>query len=243
MNPEQDTMTVRERILKEAREEKKLSRTDYRPHLVPANFEEIRLKQYRTKRILDLFLSLFSFLIFAALFPVIAIGIKLSSRGPVIFKQKRTGYHGHTFYCYKFRTMHLVSKSPKDGKPVVTEKGDKRIFWFGCLLRKLNLDELPQILNVLKGDMSMVGPRPYPIEECAYWNTSFDDFFYRYALKPGITGYAQVKGYRGGTHDVDHMRKRTDYDLIYVEKNSFLMDLKVIWKTVFQMISMKTNGH
>jgi putative colanic acid biosysnthesis UDP-glucose lipid carrier transferase len=236
-------MTVRERILKEAREEKSLSRRDETPHLVPANFEEIRLKQYPTKRVLDLFLSLFGFLVFAVFYPIIAIGIKLSSKGPVIFKQKRTGYHGHTFHCYKFRTMHVIKKSSQNGKPVVTEKGDKRIFWFGCLLRKLNLDELPQILNVIKGDMSMVGPRPYPVEECAYWNTSFDDFFYRYALKPGITGYAQVKGYRGGTHDVDHMRKRTDYDLIYVEKNSFLMDLKVIWKTVFQMISMKTNGH
>jgi putative colanic acid biosysnthesis UDP-glucose lipid carrier transferase len=236
-------MTVRERILEEAGKETSVG-TDFNiPHLIPANFEEISLKQYPTKRITDLTLSLIGLVLFGITYPVIALGIKLSSRGPVLFKQKRTGYHGHTFECYKFRTMHIVRKVQENGKPVITKKGDSRIFWFGSLIRQLNLDELPQVLNVLKGDMSMVGPRPYPVEECAYWNTSFDDFFYRYALKPGITGYAQVKGYRGGTLDVDHMRKRTDYDLIYVEKNSFWMDVKVIGKTIYQMISFQTNGH
>lgn len=243
MDQIQDTITVRERILKETRKEKSTGVTETSPHLVPANFEEIRLRQYRTKRVTDLVLSLFGLVIFAIAFPLIVLGIKLSSRGPVLFRQKRTGHHGHPFYCYKFRTMHLVQRSSKNGKPVITEKNDKRIFWFGSFLRKFNMDELPQILNVVKGDMSMVGPRPYPIEECAYWNTSFDDFFYRYAVKPGITGYAQVNGYRGGTHDVEHMRKRTDFDLIYVEKNSFGMDVKVIWKTVLQMLSMQTNGY
>lgn len=210
---------------------------------MPGNFESLQLKQYRSKRLLDLFFGIIGLVFFVILYPFIALGIKMSSNGPVLFKQKRTGYHGISFGCYKFRTMHMVHRVRSDGKPVVTEKGDRRIFWFGSILRRLNLDELPQILNVIRGDMSLVGPRPYPVDECVYWNTNFDDFFYRYALKPGITGYAQVKGYRGGTHDIDHMRKRTDYDLIYVEKNSLGMDVKVIGKTVIQMAKLNTNGH
>lgn len=243
MEPIQATMTVRERILIEARKEKNTSAKIKRPHLVPANFESLQLKQYRSKRLIDLLFGITGLVFFVILYPFIALVIKMSSKGPVLFKQKRTGYHGLSFGCYKFRTMHMVHRVREDGKPVVTEKGDKRIFWFGQILRRLNLDELPQILNVIKGDMSLVGPRPYPVNECAYWNTNFEDFFYRYALKPGITGYAQIKGYRGGTHDIDHMRKRTDYDLIYVEKNSLAMDVKVISKTVIQMVKLSTNGH
>ncbi len=238
-------MTVRERILIEAQKEKNnlYTRSKKPQKQVPINFEKIRLRQYRFKWLTDLFLTVAGLIIFTVFYPPIALGIKLSSRGPVLFKQTRTGLHGKIFQCYKFRTMHMVQKTNRNGKPVITEKGDKRIFWFGCLLRKLNIDELPQIINVLKGEMSMVGPRPYPIEECAYWNSRFEDFFYRYALKPGITGYAQVKGYRGGTLDENHMRKRTDYDLIYVEKNTLWMDLKVIMKTVIQMLKMQTNGY
>ncbi len=138
-------------------------------------------------------------------------------------------------------TCKCVNK--KGSKPDITKKGDIRIFAFGKFLRKCNLDELPQIINVLKGDMSLVGPRPYPVEECAYWNTTFDDFYYRYAVKPGLTGYAQVKGYRGGTLDVEHMRKRTDLDLIYTQKNSLLFDIKVVAATVIQMLRYDTNAH
>lgn len=243
MDPIQATMTVRERILIEARKEKNTPAKIKRPHLVPANFESLQLKQYRSKRLIDLLFGITGLVFFVILYPFIALVIKMSSKGPVLFKQKRTGYHGLSFGCYKFRTMHMVHRVREDGKPVVTEKGDKRIFWFGQILRRLNLDELPQILNVIKGEMSLVGPRPYPVNECAYWNTNFEDFFYRYALKPGITGYAQIKGYRGGTYDIDHMRKRTDYDLIYVEKNSLGMDVKVILKTVLQMAKLSTNGH
>jgi lipopolysaccharide/colanic/teichoic acid biosynthesis glycosyltransferase len=139
--------------------------------------------------------------------------------------------------------MHVLQKRDRDGKPDITQKGDVRIFWFGSLLRKLNLDELPQLFNVLKGDMSLVGPRPYPVKECAYWNSTFEDFFYRYSVKPGISGFAQAKGYRGGTLDEEHMRKRLDYDLIYVQKNSLVMDLKIIGRTILQMIHLDTNGH
>jgi lipopolysaccharide/colanic/teichoic acid biosynthesis glycosyltransferase len=200
-------------------------------------------KEYPGKRLVDIVLGSIGALIFALVYPIIALGIKLSSKGPVIFKQRRTGQNGLEFTCYKFRTMHQLNLRRIDGKPVVTQEGDKRIFWFGRMLRRTNLDELPQIINVLKGEMSLVGPRPYPVNECAHWNSTFDDFYYRYAVKPGISGYAQVKGFRGGTLDEEHMRKRLDKDLVYVEKQSLVLDLEIIWHTVLKMLKLETNAH
>jgi len=137
----------------------------------------------------------------------------------------------------------VVQKQSQNGKPIVTEKNDSRIFSFGQFLRKSNLDELPQILNVIKGDMSLVGPRPYPVEECRYWDEVFEDHFYRYTTTPGITGLAQARGYRGGTLDEEQMRRRLNFDLIYTEKSNLILDLKLIWKTVLQMIKRDTNAH
>ena len=209
----------------------------------PEAFGELSIGAYSRKRALDICLGSIALIGFIFLFPFIALGIKLSSRGPVLFKQPRTGREGQIFKCLKFRTMHTIRKSNDDGTPVVTQKGDSRIFSFGQFLRKTNLDELPQIINVIKGEMSLVGPRPYPVEECAYWNQKFDDHYYRYILKPGITGFAQAQGYRGGTLDEDLMRKRLDFDLIYVEKSSFSFDIRIIYKTVKRMIGRDTNGH
>lgn len=199
--------------------------------------------KYTGKRVTDLLIGVFAVSLFILLLPLIAIGIKLNSRGPVFFKQKRTGVHGREFTCYKFRTMHFLQLKRYDGKPVVTQKNDNRIFWFGKILRKTNLDELPQIINVLKGDMSLIGPRPYPVKECKYWNNTFEDFYYRYSVMPGISGLAQVNGYRGGTLNESLMRKRLDYDLIYVEKQSFLLDLKILFRTIFKMINFDTDAH
>lgn len=195
------------------------------------------------KRLTDLIIGFGAFFVFLVLYPFIALGIRLSSPGNVIYKQKRTGLDGYVFTCYKFRTMHTVEKLKNKHLPIVTEKGDSRIFNFGSILRKTNLDELPQVINVLKGEMSLVGPRPYPIDECNHWNNTFDDFYYRYMVKPGITGYAQVTGYRGGTLDKMHMRKRLDKDLIYIEKQSLILDSKILFQTVHQMLSFKTNAH
>lgn len=208
-----------------------------------SKFESLSGKDFPGKRFIDLLVGVFAFLAFLLVYPVFAVCIKLSSRGPVLYKQRRTGRKGHEFICYKFRTMHQLNLRRIDGKPVVTQKGDKRIFGFGALLRSTNLDELPQVLNVLKGDMSLIGPRPYPVEECAHWNNTFDDFYYRYAVKPGISGLAQVKGYRGGTLDAGHMRKRLDYDLIYVEKQSLGLDLNILARTVLKMIHLDTDGY
>lgn len=180
---------------------------------------------------------------FAIIYPLIAFGIKFSSPGKTIYKQKRTGLNGNVFTCYKFRIMQSVQKINNKNQPINTEKGDTRVFKFGSILRKTNLDELPQTLNVLKGDMSFVGPRPYPIDQCKHWNNTFDDFYYRYIVKPGITGYAQVSGYRGGTLDEEHMRGSLDKDLVYIEKQSLMLDLKILYKTVYQMVFFNTDAH
>lgn len=229
---------VRQRIAHREKEKE-----EFKEAIRPEQFKEIVTRPYSLKDRVDQLIGVAVFIVFLVLYPIIALGIKLSSRGPVLFKQPRTGKNGRVFYCYKFRTMHVVKLTAKNGKPVVTQKGDNRIFAFGQFLRRMNLDELPQIMNVMKGEMSLVGPRPYPVEECAYWNETFDDHYYRYSLKPGITGFAQAKGFRGGTLDDELMRKRLDYDLIYVEKNNLRLDLRIIWLTVTCMLTRNTNAH
>lgn len=234
-------MTVRDTIKKQA------ERSDYKiihnKSILPEKYFELTQKEYFGKRTLDMMLALVGLIPFAIAFPFIVIGIKLSSRGAIFFTQKRTGVNGRSFNCYKLRTMHTFYDSPNHEKPAVTQKGDVRVFKFGSFLRKTNLDELPQLINVLKGDMSLVGPRPYMEDECKYWNRTFDDFYYRYAVRPGLTGLAQVQGLRGGTLDEEHMRERLDKDLIYVEKQSFWLDLKIITKTTLQMLHLNTNAH
>lgn len=236
------TVTVRDSILQKYKQEKKERVQKGKPlkyYQIPSPIH----KQFMGKRAFDLIIGSLAFLIFMIVYPFIALGIKLSSPGEVIFMQKRTGYNGHAFTCYKFRTMHKVQSKNEEDKPTVTKKGDSRIFKFGSFLRISNLDELPQIINVIKGEMSLIGPRPYPVDECRHWNNTFEDFYYRYMVKPGVTGYAQVSGYRGGTLDEAHMRKRLDKDLIYVEKQSLWMDIKILYWTVKQMVLFKTNAH
>lgn len=232
-------------ILDKQKEVKSSSEKTQEDHFIPVKqrLGQLPPRQYSGKRILDLVFGSIGMLVFLCMYPFIALGIKLSSRGPVLFKQPRTGYKGEIFYCYKFRTMHLVSRLQKNGKPVVTQQGDIRIFPFGKFLRSANLDEFPQMINVMKGEMSLVGPRPYPVEECGYWDEVFEDHYYRYTVPPGVTGYAQVNGYRGGTLDEESMRARLDYDLIYTEKNKLSMDLNITLKTAVQMVTRKTNGH
>lgn len=241
--PINDVQTVRERLQQESESITYNGTLKKQRNITPLAYKNLKVRQYKGKRMLDLALGSIALIFCLLLFPFIMLGIKLSSKGSVFFKQSRTGQNGVVFTCYKFRTMRQTSAKTMNGLPDITVEGDERIFPFGKLLRLLNLDELPQIINVLKGEMSLVGPRPYPVDECAYWNSTFDDFFYRYAVKPGITGFSQVKGYRGGTYSVEHMRKRTDYDLIYVQKNTFLMDMSIIMKTVTKMINLDTNAH
>jgi putative colanic acid biosynthesis UDP-glucose lipid carrier transferase len=234
-------MTVRETIFRST--EKQDVRIVRKEKGKSLRFIELSEKDYTGKRILDVTLACMGLFPLLLLSPILAIGIKLSSRGPIFFRQQRTGQNGESFRVWKVRTMHMYITPSKNEKPALTQKKDPRVFKFGSMLRKSNLDELPQLFNVLKGEMSLVGPRPYMEDECTYWNERFDDFYYRYAVKPGITGLAQVKGLRGGTFDEDHMRRRLDWDLIYVEKQSLWLDIKIITGTVLQMLHLKTNAH
>ena len=191
------------------------------------------------KRFFDFGFSLFVLIfVFSWLMPIIAILIKLNSKGPVFFKQKRTGENNKEFLCYKFRTMQVNDDS--DSKQA--SKDDSRITSVGRVLRKTNLDELPQFFNVLAGHMSVVGPRPHMLKHTEQYSKVVDKFMVRHFIKPGITGMAQVKGYRGETKDPRLMEKRVQYDVWYVENWSFLLDLKIVWLTVWNMLRGEKNA-
>ena len=177
----------------------------------------------------------FSGLFLITLFPIIwivcAIGIKLSSPGPVFFKQKRTGYEGKEFWCYKFRSMHASADA--DTKQAV--KGDSRVFKFGEFLRKSSIDELPQFFNVIKGDMSVVGPRPHMLHHTDIYSELIGDYMIRHLAKPGITGWAQINGCRGETRELSEMKERVEKDIWYIEHWSVELDVSIIFTTLWQL--------
>ena len=181
----------------------------------------------------------FSGVFLITLFPLIwiicAIGIKLSSPGPVFFKQKRTGYEGKEFWCYKFRSMHASADA--DTKQAV--KGDSRVFKFGEFLRRSSIDELPQFINVFRGDMSVVGPRPHMIHHTDIYSDLIGDYMIRHLAKPGITGWAQVNGCRGETKELSEMKERVEKDIWYIEHWSVELDVSIIFITLWQMIRHK----
>ena len=195
------------------------------------------------KRVIDIVFGSIGLLGLIIIYPFIALGIKLSSDAPVIFKQKRAGFDGKEFVFYKFSSMHPHKKGTDDGKIDITQKDDDRIFKFGRFLRETNLDELPQFINVLKGDMSLVGPRPYTLHENSYWNTTFPDFYIRFAVKPGLTGLAQASGYRGGTLSLQHMSERLRLDLTYIKQRSLSLDIELILLTTKKMLCLNTGAH
>jgi len=199
------------------------------------------------KRSFDILFSLFIIVGFYWWLHIIfGILIKLSSRGPVLFIQKRIGINSREFICYKFRTMHRSDKaeqSASEGNAPITAQNDERITWIGKLLRKTNLDELPQFINIFFGNMSMVGPRPHMIQEDYEIRKKVSKYRIRQFVKPGLTGWAAINGYRGGTHDLELMKKRVEHDISYIENWSFLFDLKIICLTVWQMITFRTGAH
>jgi putative colanic acid biosysnthesis UDP-glucose lipid carrier transferase len=195
------------------------------------------------KRSLDIIGACVGLILFGMTLPIIGYKIRKESPGPILFKQPRTGKDSSVFQCYKLRTMHLNNPDRNNGQPVITTVGDPRIFEFGHFLRRTNLDEFPQLINVLLGDMSLVGPRPFAVAECQHWEEIIPNWSVRYIVKPGITGWAQVTGYRGGTLDIDSMNQRLLRDFKYIETASFWLDLLIIWKTVTQMVQRKTSAH
>lgn len=210
---------------------------------IPINYHRVYHDNPLWKEASDSLLAVIGMAILILLYPFIALGIKLSSTGPVFFKQERTGYNGRVFICYKFRTMHIQDSGKKKNGPDITYDNDSRVFAFGKFLRKTNLDEMPQFINVVKGDMSIVGPRPYPVEENAFWNATFPDFYKRFAVRPGLTGLSQATGYRGGTLNLLHMRERLRRDLTYVKDRSPAMDTKIIMLTIHGMLTFNTKAH
>ena len=185
------------------------------------------------KRIFDIvFSGLVLLLIFPWIFIVVAIVIKIQSPGPIFFKQERTGLDGKIFKCIKFRSM----KVNNDADTVQATKDDPRKFPFGNLMRKTNIDELPQFINVFLGDMSVVGPRPHMLKHTEEYSKLINRFMVRHLAKPGITGLAQVTGFRGETRYIDQMEGRVKKDIEYIENWTFWLDIKIIIQTVTNML-------
>lgn len=190
------------------------------------------------KRTFDIFVALSVFvLVFSWLWPIIIVLQKLFNPGPIFYFARRWGRNGDEFICYKFRSMVPESQNVgNDGKHQHTTKADKRITKFGRFLRKSNLDELPQFINVLTGEMSIVGPRPHDVKENMEIKNKIKSYMWRHISKPGLTGWAQIHGYRGGTDDINLMRKRTEFDIWYIENWSMWLDLQIIFLTAWRMI-------
>ena len=191
------------------------------------------------KRLFDIIFSLIFLLLFWWLYLFIAMAIKISNKGPVLFKQRRRGQKSKIFCCYKFRTMKHTLDEPTD----ITLVNDERVFFVGRFLRKYNFDELPQFFNVLKGEMSLVGPRPFMVVESDKLSSSIKKYKLRYIVLPGITGYAAIKGFRGGTDDVELMQERIDLDFYYIENWSILLDIKICFLTVLESFFGRIKGH
>lgn len=182
-----------------------------------------------------LFDRLFALLVLLVLSPVlatIAIMVKCTSHGPVLFRQRRKGVDGREFTILKFRSMSVHREV--EGRLTQASKNDKRVTRVGRILRKTSLDELPQFINVLLGQMSVVGPRPHALEHDDFYMRLIDGYMYRYRIKPGITGWAQVNGARGETAKVESMARRVTLDLFYIQHWSFWLDLKIVAMTIFK---------
>jgi putative colanic acid biosynthesis UDP-glucose lipid carrier transferase len=183
------------------------------------------------KRTFDIVVSLLAVvLIFSWLLPIIALLIKLDSKGPVFFKQKRTGLNGKLFTCIKFRTM--IVNAEADLLPAT--ENDRRITRFGKFLRNRYLDELPQLLNVLMGDMSLIGPRPHMLSDDLRYRDDIEFYHMRYKVKPGITGLAQVFNLTGPLNELSQMKERVQLDIFYVRHWSLLLDVKILLRTLHQ---------
>lgn len=184
------------------------------------------------KRTFDIVVSALTCLMLLPFLPIIALIIKMQSPGPLFFVQNRTGLNGHTFKCYKFRSMHVNNQADT----LQATKDDPRKFPFGEFMRKTNIDEFPQFFNVLKGDMSIVGPRPHMMLHTEMYGKLIDKYMVRHFCRPGITGWAQVTGFRGETKELWQMEERIRRDIWYVENWTFWLDLKIILKTALSII-------
>ncbi len=207
-------------------------------NLQPVNFDEIEVftnfaspledpLNKLMKRIFDVVFSTVVLLLTALIYPFVFAIIKIQSPGPIFFRQRRTGIDGRDFYCYKFRSMHVN----KDADRVQATENDPRKFPFGNFMRKAKIDELPQFWNVLKGDMSIVGPRPHMLAHTKQYSQLIDKYMVRHFVKPGVTGWAQVNGFRGETKELWQMEGRVERDIWYTQHWSVWLDIRIVWMT------------
>jgi Undecaprenyl-phosphate glucose phosphotransferase len=191
------------------------------------------------KRTFDIIVSLLvTVFILSWLIPLIGLLIKLESRGPVFFRQQRSGKDNRPFWCLKFRSMRMNANA----NTMQATRNDARVTRIGRFLRRTSLDEFPQFLNVLRGDMSIVGPRPHMLKHTADYSKIIEQYMIRQFLKPGITGWAQVNGFRGETKTLEQMQKRVEYDLWYMENWSWWLDIRIMFLTIFNTIKGEENA-
>ena len=186
------------------------------------------------KRAEDMILGTAATVLLAPVMLLIAIAVKLDSPGPALFRQQRLGFNNNVITVFKFRTMKHRS-APETGVPQA-QRGDPRVTRLGRILRRTSLDELPQLLNVLNGAMSLVGPRPHALAHNEQYAELIDDYLGRHRVQPGITGWAQVNGLRGETDTLDKMQRRVEFDLAYIDNWSVLMDLRIMVLTALSLV-------
>ncbi|WP_244539753.1 exopolysaccharide biosynthesis polyprenyl glycosylphosphotransferase [Methylobacterium sp. 174MFSha1.1] len=189
---------------------------------------------------LDPVLAFFALLMLSPFLILIAVAIYMDSEGPVLFRQTRTGMNGQKFSIYKFRSMHV-----QENGAIVRQvtKVDPRVTRVGNFLRRTSLDELPQLLNVLRGEMALVGPRPHAVAHDVYYSRHISNYAQRFAVKPGLTGWAQINGSRGETPTLGHMERRIELDLWYVKRRSLALDLSIMARTVLAEVTRQTNAY
>jgi lipopolysaccharide/colanic/teichoic acid biosynthesis glycosyltransferase len=209
----------------------------------PYNYRlNIPLKQLNNrilKRGFDLFASVFIIVFFLSwMVPIIGLLIKLESKGPVFFRQLRSGRNNKPFWCYKFRSMYVNEQSDK----LQATKGDNRITAIGAFLRKTSIDEFPQFINIFKGEMSIVGPRPHMLMHTEFYGAKIENYMKRLAMKQGLTGWAQVNGHRGETTDIQYMEERVRHDLWYMENWSLWLDIKIVLLTAIKVFKTDTTA-
>ncbi len=200
-----------------------------RHHVAPQNAEFQIAGKYALKRSLDVALAVIAAIILLPVMMLVALAIKLDSQGPVFFTQLRNGYNNRPFRIVKFRTLHTI----EDG-PIIQQvtQHDKRVTRVGRLLRRTSIDELPQLWNVIRGDMSLVGPRPHAAAHNRHYGSLIAGYSLRHGMLPGLTGWAQVNGFRGETATVELMRKRVEFDIWYVQNWSPWLDVKILARTL-----------
>lgn len=192
------------------------------------------------KLVMDKVISLILILILSPVLALLALAVKISSPGPVIFKQQRDGWDGKKFNVYKFRSMYVHQEHDVVEQ---AKKNDARITPIGRFIRRTSLDELPQLFNALEGSMSLVGPRPHAVSHNIYYSDKVKAYLARHRIKPGITGLAQISGFRGETENLEDMEKRVEYDLEYISNWSPVLDLKILFLTPIRLVSKRGNAY